>query len=284
MDSSDLPKDAATRHGDAPEWGRFAPPRSAWLLRALINAGCARGFARKWIIRKWSEKFGLTTDLSCSDVRYRLILTNNVTDLRVLTSHKSYDRAEIDALKAAVGQGTFVDLGANIGFYSLSIAATGAKVIAVEPNPKTLARLRFNVAINDFAEKVTVVPFGIGEEGEFELISSGDLGSASIRPNQTKNDRTIVTKIRTRPLLNILNEAGVQSIEGLKIDIEGMEDRALIPFFNDAPKSLWPKCVVIEDCTSDHWESDVIAYMQSIGYTLSSKTRANTILELAISG
>ena len=159
-----------------------------------------------------------------------------------------------------------------------------AKVIAVEPNPKTLARLRFNVAINDFAEKVTVVPFGIGEEGEFELISSGDLGSASIRPNQTKNDRTIVTKIRTRPLLNILNEAGVQSIEGLKIDIEGMEDRALIPFFNDAPKSLWPKCVVIEDCTSDHWESDVIAYMQSIGYTLSSKTRANTILELAISG
>lgn len=284
MDSSDLPTNAAAGHSDPPEWGQFTPPRNAGPLRALINAGCARGFVRKWIIRKWIEKFGLTADLSCSGVRYRLILANNITDLRVLTSHKSYDRAEIDALKAAVGQGTFVDLGANIGFYSLSIAATGARVIAVEPNPKTLERLRFNVAINDFAGNVTVIPVGIGEEGEFELISSGDLGSASIGPNQTKNERTIATRIRTRPLLDILSEADVESIEGLKIDIEGMEDRALIPFFNDAPKSLRPKCVVIEDCTSDYWETDVIAYMQSIGYTMSFKTRANSVLKLTQPG
>jgi len=261
-------------------WGQYAPPSGSWPLTTLIKLGLAHGFLKKKIIRNWSASFGPIADIEYSGIKYRLNLTDNVTDLRILTSHKSYDRAEIEALKKSSRNGTFVDLGANIGFYSLSLAAAGAKVIAVEPNPKTLQRLRFNVALNDFAKNITVIPLGIGETGEFELVSSGDLGSATIRPGGHSAAKESIT-IQTRPLVEILGEQGIQKVDGLKIDIEGMEDRALIPFFAEAPKSLWPSCVVIEHCTKDHWERDVIAHMLQLGYICRQETRANSILQRA---
>src|SRR5690349_8071483 len=47
----------------------------------------------------------------------------------------------------------FVDVGAHVGYYSL-LAATqvgpSGKVIAVEPNPPTIQRLRRNLQLNTF--------------------------------------------------------------------------------------------------------------------------------------
>lgn len=266
---------------NTPKWGHYAPPKNAWPLRALIAIGLAHGSLKKKIIRIWKERFGPIVDITYSGINYRLNLLDNITDLRILTSHKRYDRQEINALKAACKNGTFIDLGANIGFYSLSLAASGTKVIAVEPNPKTLARLRYNTELNEFAPNVTIIPTGVGEEGEFQLVSSGDLGSANIRPdesinNESENHESVT--IKTRPLLDILNEQGVEKVHGLKIDIEGMEDRALLPFFKNAPKSLWPKCIVIEHCTRDHWDYDILSHMLSNGYKLEFQTRANSVL------
>lgn len=262
-----------------PPWGQCAPPSGSWPHTTLIALGLAHGFIKKKIIQDWTRRFGPTVDIEYSGIRYRLNLTDNVTDLRILTSHKSYDRQEIDALKDSASQSTFVDIGANIGFYTLSLASAGAQVIAVEPNPKTLARLRYNAKLNDFGSNITIIPMGIGEEGEFALVSSGDLGSATIRPcGHNAAKESII--IQTQPLLRILCDNGIQKVDGLKIDIEGMEDRALIPFFNEAPKSLWPACVVIEHCTKEHWEQDVITHMLDLGYSCSIKTRANSILHL----
>ena len=263
---------------NTPDWGHYAPPSSSWPLRALITIGLAHGVIKKEIERTWRARFGPIVDITCSGIRYRLNLLDNVTDRRILTSHERYDRPEIDALKAACSNGTFIDLGANIGFYSLTLAADGAKVIAVEPNPKTLARLRYNTALNEFAPNITIIPMGIGEAGEFQLVSSGDLGSANIRPNSSGHSESVT--VTTRPLLDILTEQGIDKVNGLKIDIEGMEDRALLPFFKSAPRSLWPNCIVIEHCTRDHWDYDIISHMLSSGYKLTFKTRANSVLHL----
>lgn len=265
------------------EWGYYAPPKSSRPLRMLIAIGLAHGSLKKKIIRNWKDRYGPIVDIEYSGIRYRLNLLNNITDLRILTSHKRYDRKEINALKAACKSGTFIDLGANIGFYSLSLAAAGAKVIAVEPNPKTLDRLSYNTELNEFAPNITIIPVGVGEEGTFQLVSSGDLGSANIRPNNSINSESgnheSVT-VQVRPLLDILHEQGVVKVDGLKVDIEGMEDRALLPFFKNAPTSLWPKCIVIEHCTRDHWDYDILSHMLSNGYKLGLQTRANSVLHL----
>ena len=79
-------------------------------------------------------------------------------------------------------------------------------------------------------------------------------------------------------LQRILEEAGVAKVDALKIDIEGFEDRALVPFFKEAPQALWPRAVVIEHLSRDEWQLDCIADMLARGYAEAGRTRSNTLL------
>lgn len=258
-------------------WGDYAVPLKSWPLRITIATGLVRGGFKSKILHLWKKYFGPVLDIKISGIKYLLKLDDNVTDQRILTSARRYDSAETNMLIQACKYGLFVDLGANIGFYTLSVASSGADVLSIEPNPKALERLPFNAQANDFSSKIKIIPLGVGDTGEFQLISSGDLGSANIRTNNSESYTESVT-IKTKPIIEILAENNIQAISGLNIDIEGLEDRALYPFFAEAPKSLWPKWIVIEHCCSDNWEKDIIGHMLHIGYELQLKTRGNSVL------
>jgi hypothetical protein len=65
----------------------------------------------------------------------------------------------------------------------------------------------------------------------------------------------------------------------MKIDVEGYEDRVLIPFFDIAPRRLWPHRVLLE--RSPHiWKSDCIAYMLARGYHTAWEGRGDSLLAL----
>jgi FkbM family methyltransferase len=49
------------------------------------------------------------------------------------------------------------DVGVYLRVFTLMAAGTGARVIAFEPNPRTLPYLRSNLVLNGAAEQVTVV-------------------------------------------------------------------------------------------------------------------------------
>jgi hypothetical protein len=78
-------------------------------------------------------------------------------------------------------------------------------------------------------------------------------------------------------LLDVLMEERVQSIDALKIDVEGVEDTILAPFFRDAPKGLWPRLLIIED-TSNLWQIDLLSELSAIGYSVAVRTKLNFIL------
>ena len=44
-------------------------------------------------------------------------------------------------------------------------------------------------------------------------------------------------EVEVAPLADIITAAGVDRIDYLKIDIEGFEDRALVPFIQQAPSA-----------------------------------------------
>jgi len=260
-------------------WGAYAPNSKTYFLRFLTASGLGRGKMTKKIGCLWRRYQGERVDIKIRGVKYRLNLRDNVTDSKLLSSSKEHDRTELNALKDACRGGVFVDAGANIGYYSLALAVSGAtSVLAIEPNPPTLARLRFNVKINGLDKTVTTVPTGIGPQGTSELFSTGDLGSASLIKGSS-DKKTSVT-IQTRPLLDIIRQQNLEKIDGMKIDVEGMEDRALMPFFAAAPKSLWPACLVVEHCHKKDWQTDIISHLLGTGYVLAGKTRSNTILKL----
>ena len=83
-----------------------------------------------------------------------------------------------------------------------------------------------------------------------------------------------------KPLISVLREAGITSIDALKIDVEGAEDVVLVPFLRDAPRELFPELVLIED-TRGFWQTDVFALLEQHGYTVVARNRQNVALRRA---
>ena len=117
----------------------------------------------------------------------------------------------------------FVDVGANIGIYSVhaSIAAgLAGRVISFEAHPLTAQVFRENIELNR-ATNITVVNAAVGAEaGSLDLLyGRGDSGSTHVA---VKADRSTVSV----PVVTLdakLAEMGVTRIDYLKIDVEGFE-------------------------------------------------------------
>jgi hypothetical protein len=84
-------------------------------------------------------------------------------------------------------------------------------------------------------------------------------------------------EVECLPLQEVLRREGVLSIDALKIDVEGAEDRILVAFFRDAAESLWPRLILIED-SCDSWRIDLFAVLAQCGYAVTAKTKQNTML------
>ena len=265
-------------------FGRYAPGRATFLPRLLTKIGVSRGALRKVVTKQWLKKNHCIVDVTIRGINYRLNIDRNTTDGKILTSSKIRDKVEIasvaDALKTSdipVSESVFVDIGANTGYYTLNAAKAGyAKVIAVEPNPPVVSALLYNIKINNITEKVDVVTacIGNGETVSFYAREGGWGGSSIV----IKEQGAKLITMQTKPLLEILCERNIRHVNALKIDIEGYEDKALLPFFTAAPDTLLPKMVVIEYCNQNLWQNDIIKKMTEMGYAASAKMRSNMIL------
>ncbi len=274
------PSDGPLSDPDTTPFGTYRPKGFAHALLWIVRLGLARGTLSRQLRKFWNSRLPTTVDIERRGIRYRLNVRDNVTDAKILLSSKVYDREELEHLANACDDGTFIDIGANTGYYSLRVAAAGARqVLAIEPNPPTFRRLLFNLECNRFAEAIQALPLAIGPNGTAMLHLAEGLGSASLNPSEQSRGNTV--EVQTEPLLDVLTNAGIERIDGLKIDIEGYEYQALEPFFRDAAPSLHPRCIVIESCHGHIWEKDVLALLREHGYQIQSRSRSNSILYLS---
>jgi ribosomal protein L11 methylase PrmA len=65
-----------------------------------------------------------------------------------------------------------IDVGANVGIYSLSLAGLGAKVWAFEPSSAIRPALALNVQLNRAEDRVRVLPFALGAKNGHTLFTS----------------------------------------------------------------------------------------------------------------
>lgn len=84
-----------------------------------------------------------------------------------------------------------------------------------------------------------------------------------------------------RTLAALVAEAGLTRIHGLKIDIEGHEDRALVPFLDGCVPDLLPRRIVIEHPEADADYPGCTAAFARHGYRLHGRTRNNSLYLLA---
>jgi len=125
---------------------------------------------------------------------------------------------------------TFVDVGAHIGYYSLKAApvvGAAGRVIAIEPNPQTVLKLRDNIRASG-ASVVAVEPVACADtEATLDLFAAprSNTGETSLsRANASQEGPAVASyRVRARPLDDIVREAGVSRVDAVKIDVEGAE-------------------------------------------------------------
>lgn len=111
--------------------------------------------------------------------------------------------------------GLFVDVGANIGAYSILAAELGADVVALEPGTEALRHLRENVALNGYP--VTVMAAAAGDRpGRSPFTSDRDLANRLVPGGDGGGEVTV-------PVVTIDSVVGDRRVAGLKIDVEGAE-------------------------------------------------------------
>lgn len=222
-------------------------------------------------------------DIEAEDIRLRAYPGENHSDRVALARGRLPDRDERAAIAPFLSEGgVFVDVGANVGLYSLWAArliGPGGSVVAVEPHPGIRARLAFNVAANRLVN-IRIVPAGIGEApGTARLHSSagGNVGQSSLIEDVAFRSAESF-EVPVRPLLDVVVEAGLTRIDVLKVDVEGYEDRVVVPFLEACPEHLLPRAVLIETDVAERWTSDCLAALHRREYDPLMRTVANAVL------
>jgi len=252
-------------------FGHFAPDRAARLILGVSNFDVPH---RRWPLRRKVGKFWLRRssrifDLHFHGLKLRLHPASNVGDEGIVLNGIHGEEDEFAIVRDRVSDyDNFIDIGANIGLYSLIAARAlpaGRPVVAFEPDPQTVSRLETHLKFNQVSDRVTVVRAAVGEEaGELTLYRPPfNIGGTSAHK---RFDHWIEVRYPVVHLARKLNELGVQRLGMLKIDIEGFEDRAIMPFMEESPEENWPRYILIEVCHRKFWKQDVIESLQSRGY------------------
>jgi FkbM family methyltransferase len=213
----------------------------------------------------------------------RLFPQSNGTERRVLFRPNRYDTEELGFLRGAIkrDEAIFIDIGANAGIYSLyaaSHAGSGSRVVAIDPNKDLLARLRFN---EDLWRAQARIRPSVSVETCEVAISDAD-GAGHLLADTKEGSRSLGEsgdRVETRTLCRLLRDLAIARVDILKIDIEGHEDRALIPFLSNAPVQLLPSRIIIEHISCKRWKQDCFASLADKGYDVVGKTRLNTLLQ-----
>lgn len=117
----------------------------------------------------------------------------------------------------------FVDIGANIGSYSLLASATGAKVVCFEPVPVTFESLLDNIGLNHLNDTVDARNQAVGkDEGELEMIADQDTTNQAVHEGEQYAGQTVRVPVTT--LDNTL-QGKIPKL--IKIDVEGFETEVL---------------------------------------------------------
>ena len=126
-----------------------------------------------------------------------------------------------------------VDLGANIGYFTLILAKlvgpTG-KVFAFEPDPRNLALLKKNVEYNNY-KNVIIIPKAVSNVNDRCTLYTGQktFGQNKIyKPKKTKTQKFIPIDSETVRLDDFFKTNGLlDKISFIKMDVEGAEFLAL---------------------------------------------------------
>ena len=153
-------------------------------------------------------------------------------------------------IQANLKQGdTFIDVGANIGYYALlasRVVGTAGRVFAVEASPSIYSHLMRNIELNDRLNITAIHAAASEVKGELSIFSGPvhNLGhSTTVASLAEKEGLKLESKVRADTLDALVGTENLRAARFIKIDVEGAELSVLAPLFGSLgefnPSTEW---------------------------------------------
>jgi FkbM family methyltransferase len=144
-----------------------------------------------------------------------------------LLLHGAYEAAEIESLPEFAKPGsTVIDVGANIGMYTILLATAvgeAGAVLAFEPIPRTLEKLRSNIALNGLTNVTVIAAAAADTAGVVDIQLASDSAYASlvrVKPTRSTGESLTIPSVT---IDQVWAERNRPMISFCKIDVEGAE-------------------------------------------------------------
>jgi FkbM family methyltransferase len=174
---------------------------------------------------------------------------------------------------------TLVDVGANVGMYSVFAAVVrGAKVFAFEPESQNYALLNANIASNGLSEQVVAFPLALSDTMQLDKLYLSEFSAGSSRHSfaeqvglDLKPRGAKFTQGAFSVTLDQLVEAGSVPVpQFIKVDVDGIEHKVL----RGAERTLANpivQSVIVELNTHLDEHNAVIGLLESLGFGYDEK-------------
>jgi FkbM family methyltransferase len=270
---------------DPTSFGAYRP--TGW-AETLISY--TRSMPRNWAGRRvayalrqiaiWMLR-GQPLDVDALGAKMRLYPYNNVCEKRLVFTPQYFDPDEREFLSQHIHEGyVFVDVGANVGGYTLFVAARAGqsgRVLAIEPQPNIFERLAYNIRQNRFGTVKALDCAVADKTGDVTLfVDMKNHGESSVKFVGLGQGPSV--RVPAKALADLLKDEGFERVDAIKLDVEGAEDLILQPFLANAPESMLPTLFIIEN-GAGRWQVDLVGLLVARGYELVKRTRVNLIFQ-----
>ena len=160
---------------------------------------------------------------------------------------------------------TFLDIGSNIGYYSLIASKLSPKkVFAFEPLDFLCDMIHKSIEKNNF-KNIEVFNFGLGNKNSKEKIFSirDNIGTSSIVVSGNRNEvREITIKKGDEIIKNT-------KVDFIKIDVEGFEDEVLKGLEKTIKKKDMPKIIIeFHHCSYKDKGKGILDFLFKLNYKI----------------
>jgi len=197
-----------------------------------------------------------------------------------------YEKGETAFVQRALRSGmTVLDVGANVGYYTALAArrvGPSGRVIALEPDPESFEYLEQTIAANEVGNVNAFQCAAADHEAKMTLhISKDNRGDNRLYEPDPKWPKITVT---ARPADDILKDAGVGTVDFIKIDVQGFEASVIDGLKSTLAQSeklvllaeFWPKG--LRDAGSD--PKEFLERLRGHGLQLHELTPKGELVEL----
>jgi FkbM family methyltransferase len=142
-----------------------------------------------------------------------------------------------------------IDLGANIGLFSLYVSPIAEKIYSVEPTPSHFALLNELIQLTG---KTNIEPLNLAiglEEGESKFfVHDGNSTMNSFVKHTTNPHNETGIMVKTKTLNGLINSLGLDRVGFVKMDIEGFENQVVFESsFEEAVSKIDAMYVEVHD-------------------------------------